>query len=76
MRCEASQGASQKLPCSTIHLFMGVGQYSFTGVGICPRPRRYLFSTCLSLWNKQLVGRGHGTLGLGPFPGGRQPQGL
>ena len=32
---------------------------------------RYLFSTCLSLWNRQLVGRGHGVLGLGPFPGER-----
>lgn len=28
----------------------------------------YFFSTCLSLWNKRLVGKEHGVLGLGPFP--------
>lgn len=28
----------------------------------------YFLSTCLSLWNKQLVGKEHGVLGLGPFP--------
>ncbi len=33
--------------------------------------RRYFFSTCLSLWNKRLVGKEHGVLGLGPFPGMR-----
>ena len=29
---------------------------------------RYFFSTCLSLWNRRLLGRGHGVFGLGPFP--------
>ena len=39
---------------------------------MCPgHACRYFFSTCLSLWNKRLVGKEHGVLGLGPFPGTR-----
>jgi len=34
--------------------------------------RRYFFSTCISLWNRKLLGQGYGVLGKGPFPG--QPQ--
>ena len=30
---------------------------------------RYFFSTMLSLWNRKLVGTGHGVFGKGPFPG-------
>ena len=30
---------------------------------------RYFFSTCISLWNRKLLGKGHGVLGKGPFPG-------
>ena len=28
----------------------------------------YFFSTCLSLWNRTLLGRGHGVAGRGAFP--------
>ncbi|CAK0780864.1 hypothetical protein CVIRNUC_005201 [Coccomyxa viridis] len=28
----------------------------------------YFFSTCISLWNRKLLGKGHGVLGKGPFP--------
>ena len=30
---------------------------------------RYMFSTLLSLWNRKLVGEGHGVFGKGAFPG-------
>ncbi len=30
---------------------------------------RYFFSTLLSLWNRKLVGEGHGVFGKGAFPG-------
>ena len=30
---------------------------------------RYFFSTLLSLWNRTLLGKGHGVLGKGAFPG-------
>ena len=32
-------------------------------------PCRYFFSTLLSLWNRTLLGKGHGVLGKGAFPG-------
>ena len=31
--------------------------------------RRYFFSTLLSLWNRTLLGKGHGVFGMGAFPG-------
>ncbi len=36
---------------------------------------RYVFSTGLSLYNKQLVGKEHGIFGKGAFPGKRQHSG-
>ncbi len=32
-------------------------------------PRRYFFSTLLSLWNRTLLGKSHGIFGMGAFPG-------
>jgi hypothetical protein len=34
-----------------------------------PPPRRYFFSTLLSLWNRTLLGKSHGIFGMGAFPG-------
>ena len=36
---------------------------------------RYFFSTLLSLWNRTLLGKGHGVLGKGAFPGERLGRG-
>lgn len=44
------------------------GVRTMTAALMCKGPR-YFFSTCLSLWNKRLVGKEHGVLGMGPFPG-------
>lgn len=60
----------------TAHRPIALCQTDVTPV-LSGRPRfhrmlcRYFFSTCLSLWNKRLVGKEHGVLGLGPFPGAR-----
>ena len=36
------------------------------------KTNRYVLSTTLSLYNKQLVGKGHGLFGYGAFPGGEE----
>eukprot|EP00891_Asterochloris_glomerata_P003104 jgi/Astpho2/3104/Aster-03393 len=47
---------------------LGLAKHASDDIELQPIIDRYLFSTCLSLWNRQLVGRGHGLFGKGAFP--------